>query len=330
MSLIGLRSAIVADITSKIPDFHTVQAHGGTFDKDELKRIALKSPACLVALMGGPLAREGGSPTGEPTLFAFVVTGGSSSTKRNRAAIILVEEVIRLVANNSWKYECAQAPNGMRMDNLYSGEIDKEGVALWSVSWSQRTDIATFDPDDPTAQATIDANLADFKEMHFDIEPQPAEGIAVPLAGAVQLRGQFMSAYGHIFVSTPLATAIATADTYQKAAGTTTAKLLDEVDMPSAGRLRHKGVIAKPFMVTIKLSAAVDADAKVTFAIAKGGIVDEDTEIEEEMTVAGGAEAIPLTGIVSLDEDEYIEVWVKADDTVNVTLTKANVVLAAA
>ena len=138
-----------------------------------------------------------------------------------------------------------------------------------------------------------------------------------------------MSAYGHMYTSTPVATAIAVIDTYQKAAGTTTLKLADDVDMPVTGRLRHIGVVAKPMLVTGDCSVQVDGDALVTLALAKDGVVDEDTRVEEQLTVAGGVETMSLKGVMSLDENEYAEIWVKADDTVNVTLTTANVVLAA-
>lgn len=322
-SMVGLRDAIVTNIAAEIPAFQVVRPYGGTFNREELQRLALKAPACLLVMMGGNIDREGGSPILDGSdIIAFIVTRGSSETKRDEAAIVLSELVAGLAARNSWLWQCARAPEGIQIQNLYSGAIDKLGVALWAVKWSQRLDIDVFDP------GSDGENLPDFHSLYTDYDLAPADGV-IEFKQTIQVGGEFMSAYGHMYVSTPVATAIAVSDTYQKAAGTTTLKLADDVDMPVVGRLRHTGVIAKPFLVTVDLSVEVDADAKVTLVIAKGGTPDENTEVEEEMTLAGGVEAISLDGLFSLDENEYVEVWVKADSTIGVTITKANVVIAA-
>ncbi len=321
MSIAGLRAAVIADLEANVSGFQVFGGYGGTFNRDELKRIALKSPACLVSVLGGTVQREGGEPTCNLTMSAFIITRGTSQQLRDEDVLVLVEPVAARVARNGWKYECSRAPEGVRIDNLYTGEIDKLGVALWSVTWIQRLDIDVFDPDAEP--------LADFHTLYFDTDLAPRDGV-IEAEGLVVLGGEFMSAYGQAHIDTPSATAIATADTYVKASGSTTLKLADDVDMPVDNRLRHTGPVAKPFLATASFSVTVDQDAKVTLCFAKGGTPDTDSEVEQEITVAGGAEAFSLKHIVSLDQNEYIEVWVKSDaGPMGVTLTKANVVLAA-
>ena len=136
MTMLGLRAAVISKIDSSITAFQTVQGHGGKFDKKELLRIATKSPAALVTVLGGPVERESGQGAADLTVVIFIVTRGDASTQRDSAVLILAEAVAGLAVGNEWGYADAQAPLGIRMDNLYSGEIDRTGVALWSVSWT--------------------------------------------------------------------------------------------------------------------------------------------------------------------------------------------------
>lgn len=324
MTLTGLRTSIIDSIAANISAFQTVQSHGGKFNSLELKRLALKSPAALVAVLGGPLDREGTQAVGGVRLAVFIVTRGTSEDQRDSAALILVEAVAGLVSENKWAYADAKAPESMRIDNLYSGVIDRQGVALWSVSWVQRADLAIFD------QADFDA-LDDFHLANVKWDLAQKDGV-IDMEDDIWLNGEFMSAYGHIYISTPAATAISVADTYQKLAGATTLKTSPtaiDFDMPADNRLRHTGTVTKPMLVGASGSITVSADAKVTLALAEDGVVDEDTEQEIECTSAEGAEPFSLRGLFGLNANEYAEVWVKADDTVNVTATKLNMVATA-
>lgn len=308
--------------SASTPLFQTVQTHGGNFNESEIKRIALKSPAALVAMLGGPLEREGGTQAvGAVTIVVFIATRGDSVDKRDADALALTELVSNLVVNNKWAYANTKAPERMKLTNHFHGDLDRLLVAMWSVSWTQRTDLAIFDV----------STLPLFHQGNVKWDLYPKDGV-IDMEDDIWVNGEFMAAYGHIYISTPVATSIAAIDTYQKAAGTTTLKTTPtavDFDMPAVNRLRHTGTVVKPILVGADASVTVDGDAKVTLALAEDGVVDTDTEIEQEVTVTGGAEVIPLRGLFNLDEDEYVEVWVKADDTVNVTLTKLSMVAAA-
>jgi hypothetical protein len=323
MSLVGLRQAVVDSIAASFgpdgttPVFRAVQTHGGKFNSDELKRLASKAPAALVALMGGPITREGGTQAvGKTALVVFILTRGDSETKRDADALVLSEAVVGLMVKNDWDYADAQAPMEMAMANLYSGVIDRIGMALWSVGWSQANDLAIVD--------TSDLPLFHHGNVKWDLADM--DGV-VDMEDDIWVNGEFMSAYGQIYVSTAAPTSIAAIDTYQKAMGTTTLKTTPaavDFDMPATNRLRHIGTVVKPILVGASGSLTVSADAKVTLAV-----VDETTEQEIECTLAEGAEPFSLRGLFNLNANEYTEVWVKADATVNVTLTKLSMVAAA-
>lgn len=324
MSLLGLRESIVTSLKSEVATLKSVVGHGGRVSLEELRRIALpaSAPAALVVVLGGDVEREGGGGTGvcEAQVAVFVACLGDSQTLRDAEALTVAEAVLVQAVRNAWDFDDAQAPARIRADNLFSGRIDRHGVALWAVRWNQRVNVGYEDD--------YVASLADFNQLHADWDLAPSDGV-VDAAQDVWLRGTLMSAYGHLYVSSEAATAIAVVDTYQKAAGTTTLKEALEMDMSAVGRLRHTGSVSRPCLVEASLSVSTDGDTEATFALAKNGAVDADTEIPQSLTASGGQEAFSVRSVVDLDENDYVEVWVKADDTVNVTVNKMSLVAVA-
>lgn len=323
MSLTSLRKAIADTISANVTDFKLVREHGGTVNESEIKRIAIQTPAALVAVLGGPVEREGGWPVGDVRFAVFVITVGTSTTDRKSDVVNLVEQVVGQVAANTWSasYTHLQAPQKIHMDNLYSGSIDSKGVALWAVTWTQRCEV--------NLNEDAYGELDDLNTVAVDMDLAPRDGIVEDQL-IVELQGTLMSAYGRLHMATPAATSVAVAGTYQKAAGTTELDMYSDVDSPVTGRLRHTGTVQKPFFVQASASVEVSADATVTLTIAPGGVADEEVAIERDMIAADGAVVFTVNTTVLLDENEYVEVWLTADDTVNVTLTKLTLAVVAA
>ncbi len=319
MSLTGLQSAIVTSIDTTITTLRTVQQHGGRFDAQELRRYALRAPAALVACLGGPISRDVASHSScKAKIAVFVVTHGNSAVARNTDALTFCESIAGMAALNTWDYVDAQAPLDIRIDNLYGSSIDETGSALWAVTWTQASDIDVYD----------DSALDEFHTANTKWDLWPADG-TIDAEDLLLIWGQFMSAYGHIYVSSAAATSVATPGTYVKAAGTTTLKLADEFDMPADMRIRHTGTPTRPTLVTASCSVTVASDCKVTVALAENGVLDANTAQEQELTAAGGAMSFDVKGVLSLAENDYAEVWVTADEIVGVTMTKLNFVAAA-
>ncbi|MEC7376838.1 MAG: hypothetical protein VX421_04450, partial [Pseudomonadota bacterium] len=55
------------------------------------------------------------------------------------------EALLRLVRNNTWQLENTQKPARVAAENLYSGQLDRHGIALWAVSWQQGISLSTTD-----------------------------------------------------------------------------------------------------------------------------------------------------------------------------------------
>jgi len=329
MSILSMREAIKTTIASELADsFNTVDTYGGRFNLEELRRWAGRAPAALVACLGGTsFELFGGEKYATIRWAVFVLTTSRSVVPRDDAALALVESVAALVLDESsaaagrWGEDDAGPIARGAIENLYTGGLDKSGVSLWAVTWLQNTLIDKLDAE----------GLDDFDEAWVDWDLAPRDG-QLDAQDLIKLRSDIMSALGRIYVSASSPTSIAAADTYYKAAGTTTldtAPTAESMDMPANGRLRHTGSVAKPFLVQAVGSVEASGACTVHLALAKNGVVDETTEVELDLGATTPV-GFSLTDFVQLDEDEYCEVWLKSSsDSVTVTLNKLSLVAAA-
>lgn len=132
------RAAVVGDLAEWLGTDVRVEAHGGRFDRNELSRHSRRAPAVLVAAMGIPEVADTPQPA-TPTLqfTAFVMTRDAPGAPRDTQALTLVESVLRRLPGSRWGLARGQRPERINAENLYSGEIDQIGIAMWAISWRQ-------------------------------------------------------------------------------------------------------------------------------------------------------------------------------------------------
>ena len=139
MRIFDLLTAIKTDVKGHITSLKACELHGGRFDRAELKRIAGRTPAIYIAALGHSRSDDPG--TGERdidlSLAAFVVTADRRGLPRIEGAINLVESLLTLIPGNRWGQSGVFGAAQAASNNFYSGDIDKQGVALWGVSWRQ-------------------------------------------------------------------------------------------------------------------------------------------------------------------------------------------------
>ena len=142
MNPVHLRRAIVADLAARLPAV-SVQPLGGRLDEAELKRLAVKVPAVLVALMGvDGLESKGGAPHATFSLAAVVVCGtGKKGEPADEGALALAGAVLEALEGNRFGCDVG-VPASVRAENLYSGELDAGHSALWAVTWNQAVDVS--------------------------------------------------------------------------------------------------------------------------------------------------------------------------------------------
>lgn len=178
-ALVTLRSAIIADLEASITDANTVEAYGGRLNLGEIKRITKRPPAILLALVNGnSSAQEAADPIRVDMLIsAFVIAEDERGRDRDVVALSIAEQVITRAAKWQWRGTVqASAPSDLKLESLYSGELDRKGVALLAVAWKQTVPIGT----DRFEAERLAADLPDFADPDGLAIAGAADGIADP------------------------------------------------------------------------------------------------------------------------------------------------------
>lgn len=180
-NLNDFREAVRSAVASGVGQFVKVETHGGRFDAEELKRWAKQAPCAVTSTLGvRSMRQEGGQNVVSLQLGVFVIARDTPGAKRDSLALTLVEAVLAVVTpSQRFADGYSHVPEGIRADNLFTGQLDAQGVALWAVTWQQDYDVHTFDPntldnflryratdqlssdaDVPTAQDAVDLEAA--------------------------------------------------------------------------------------------------------------------------------------------------------------------------
>ncbi|MGR6871238.1 hypothetical protein ACU6U9_02770 [Pseudomonas sp. HK3] len=132
-------SAIKDRLHEVLPELNTCDVHDGRFDVSELKRISTKAPAVFVALLKVPSTKTNSEDQLEAdlSLVAYIVTKEAHKLDKGEAARNLSEAIMILVKNERWSTIEIERASDIRGDNLYSGAIDKQNIALWAITWKQ-------------------------------------------------------------------------------------------------------------------------------------------------------------------------------------------------
>ena len=134
----GIEAALAAASGGPPPD---VDQHPGRFTEAELGALVLKKRAVRVAIEAVPQVQVTGPGALQAQLLlsAFVICGDTLTAPRHQAALALTDTLLAALPYQRWgvSYLTAVLPASLRADNLYSGEINGRGVALWALSWQQ-------------------------------------------------------------------------------------------------------------------------------------------------------------------------------------------------
>lgn len=171
MTLNELVSDICGQICIWLPDLKTCAPHGGRFDKEEIRRVAGRSPAVYVAVLGLGNGRETG--TGEldvPVAFAaYAAAVDKGRLSRDAAALNIVECLVTNIPGQNWGHpEQVMGADPASAKNLYAGVIAQKGVALWAVAWHQNVRVGddVFTTDLPMPQRLYLGQSPDIGQDH--------------------------------------------------------------------------------------------------------------------------------------------------------------------
>lgn len=141
--------AAAAAIRAGIPALKTVEATRGDVTAERIRKLSIDSPAVLVACRsfdGAMQCAEGIAVDLEPAAFV-VATDRRKKDSRTAVASGIAEAIARWipgwVPGAGLQAELAVEIAGR---NLFSGELDDKGVALWAVFWKQRLYLEETEP----------------------------------------------------------------------------------------------------------------------------------------------------------------------------------------
>ena len=165
MSMYEARQEIAKFYRNALPQC-TVLEYGGSFDLEEVKRIATRTPALVVTCLGvSKLNVEGGAIGNASTKFAlFAVATNTVKEMRDVAALTLAEAVLVDLPYQRWDNKANNVPVGISANNLYSASLDKQGVSLWAIQWNQEVDLE---------KTSIYARLDSLTKVDVEYKPEP-------------------------------------------------------------------------------------------------------------------------------------------------------------
>ena len=170
LKFVSLSSSVVEKIATMLPKVN-IESYPGRFDVTELKRISTKLPAVRIAFMGSTKIDMMDTGENEATvrLAAFVITGDRRGLPKDSAALNIVEALLTLIPGQSWGVPGTTIAKNIKADNLYSGQVDRQGVAIWALTWEQTTRIGA----DVWGGGTLPTDIyVAYDRDDFGIEPE--------------------------------------------------------------------------------------------------------------------------------------------------------------
>jgi hypothetical protein len=139
--------------------------------------------------------------------------------------------------------------------------------------------------------------------------------------------GVTQSTYGEYYISSITATSIATAGTFVKVGGTTTAGFLSNFTHPASNRLTYTGTATRKFLIAVALSFHGTATNDYKFAFHKNtSSLLSPSIISATGAGTGDLAHVSCQTIVELATNDFIEVFVtNADATNSATIDFMNV-----
>lgn len=143
MTLASHLEAISAELkAAELPSTTNVDISPGRFDASEIKRRGFRCPALRVTFLGAPRTQPLPDRTRKfNCAFAiFILTDGS---ERTITGLDLIETVANVIEVNRFSAHSVGFPEDVRIESLYTGEIDNKGISISAVSWTQAMRIGT-------------------------------------------------------------------------------------------------------------------------------------------------------------------------------------------
>lgn len=138
------RRTVCERLKKEVPALREVMPHAGPFKPDEIvRRHTILLPAAVVVFLHMRKIRFNnvGQLIGPVTMVVPVITKDPMVKQGFEPAINLAEEVADAIQFNTWNLDYCAAAIVREIEPLYSEAIDKLGVAITMVTFSQEVTI---------------------------------------------------------------------------------------------------------------------------------------------------------------------------------------------
>ena len=175
-----MRNAVVTTLKTDLSTWvNEVKTHRGPMDSlEEVQRVAQKAPAVVV-----PFPRVISSEDISGTVIVnaqwstFVLAKDIKGVTRDVLAASIAEIILQKLPENRWGLDLYGAPQRIEGRQLYNTKLDKTGLALWAIAWTQQLELGAVGP----------ATLNDLITVHGDHYAGPGEhtdinGLDIPVA----------------------------------------------------------------------------------------------------------------------------------------------------
>jgi hypothetical protein len=149
--LVNFLNKVKADLQAAFPAVRSIELHSGDVNAAEVQRLAPSSPTLLISIgsIGESESVGDGTELLPLTVVVYVMTKDQPRLSRFEAALNLVESLHERVNDNNFDFDGARTAKNIAAKNLFSGDIERQKVALWAVRWTQNVLVgeSLFDDD---------------------------------------------------------------------------------------------------------------------------------------------------------------------------------------
>jgi hypothetical protein len=143
VTYVDVRDSVISRIKEQFAaaNIH-IAAHPGTFNEEEIRRLATRTPAILTSLI-----RISDRDVQDESFCEFVEWVLYRANNRDTlydGALKIVSALIPIIRNldTAW---CIDGGRDIEAECLYSGSLDKINITLWAVKWRWTLRGALFD-----------------------------------------------------------------------------------------------------------------------------------------------------------------------------------------
>lgn len=171
MSIADTRDAIVSAIKAAVPSFREVRAYDGRVTREDLGRVATATPTAFVSCLGISLVEDAEDDIIADCQWVISLvaarqtTSERSNASRSDYATAVVETLIPLIKDSNssggaWADYSDGPPESIRALNVFDVELDKRGVTVWVVTWTQPVSLEPWGTDALDDLLRIDTNFS--------------------------------------------------------------------------------------------------------------------------------------------------------------------------